>query len=104
MNNLRSLLQEGDPLAREAGLSPIEANRMRHVVLSAADRGVVRNLRLALPIAAMLFVVTTGAAWFIARAPENDEVPSQTALRQLQFSSAGGTRVIWTFNPDLEVR
>ena len=104
MNDLRSLLQEGDPLTREGGLSPVEANRMRHVVMSAADRGVVRNLRLAFPIAAMLVVASAGSAWFIARSPVKDEVPAQAALRQLQFSSAGGTRVIWTFNPDLEVR
>ena len=104
MNDLRSILQKGDPLAREGELSPIEASRMRHIVLSAADRGVVRNLRLAFPIAAMLFVASAGSAWWVSQLPEKAEAPAQTSLRQLQFSSAGGTRVIWTFNPDLEVR
>ena len=54
----------------------------------------------------LVTAVTTGL--FVARAQPEPARPSPVvspaALRQLQFASPGGTRIIWQFNPEFSMR
>ena len=110
MKDLRSLLQQGDPLAQEGGLSPDDRARLRRQILSAPRSAALRTSRLAfLAVAAALCVATVGGVLLTRTAQSGDPgaasvhpgvSPSDPpSVRQLQFSAPGGTRVIWTFNP-----
>jgi hypothetical protein len=115
MKDLRSLLQDGDPLAREGGLSQTDRERLRRHVLAESRREEAPARRgLFLAVAATLAVATVGGVVLtrspLTRAPDAPssgaviEPEAATSLRQLQFSGPGGTRVIWTFNPNLQMR
>jgi hypothetical protein len=115
MNDIRSLLEEADPLRRESELSETDAARMRAVVVSAARQPVRSSPfwsgAVALAAAAALIVIA-GALdeRRLANRPlvsETEPAIAQTASserRQLQFSTPGGTRVIWTLDPEFNVR
>jgi hypothetical protein len=115
MKDLRSQLRQGDPLARESGPSPADIERMRGFLASASPPAASGQHGLFLALAAVLLFASVGSA-LLVRAPlpqRPDEQPAAapgglagagSGLRQLQFSTPGGTRVIWTFNPNLEVR
>jgi hypothetical protein len=105
MNELRSHLKQGDPVAAEPGLRPADIAQMRHVLLSTPRQGPTWRRGLSLALAGLLLCVTAGSAWFVrSSGPDPAGAPPESARLQLQFSTPGGTRVIWTFNPDLEVR
>ena len=105
MMDLRSQLQDGDPLIHEGELTPADALRIRQHVLTAAPDVQAGTAWRLLPVAAMLIVICVGSAWFVrVGVPERDVQRAELAPRQLQFSAPNGTRIIWTFNPDLEVR
>ena len=111
MNDWRTALREGDPGAH-AALTGDEVERVRRAVLSAVPMS-----RQAAPWAQPLLVAVTialmiGSGAMMGRraadadadavrpAPVADDEP---VARQLQFSTPGGTRIIWTFNPDLHL-
>jgi len=105
MKDLRSRLTQGDPLLREGELSGAESRRLREQILAAKPAAMVSYSKLMLPIAAMLLFVTVGSAWLVRTSvPIRVLESSQARTRQLQFSTAGGTRVIWTFNDNFELR
>jgi hypothetical protein len=114
MNDLRTRLQEGDPIAHERGLSPDDRDRMRRQILTAKPVAASAPNRVFLVLAATLVLVTAGAALLThrlaSRTAEVSEVAgSQSAIdaptvRELQFATPGGTRLIWIFNPNLPVR
>jgi hypothetical protein len=105
MKDLRSRLTQGDPLLREGDLSEAESRRLRGQILAAKPAAMVSSSKLMLPIAAMLLIVTVGSAWLVRTSvPIRMLESSQARTRQLQFSTAGGTRVIWTFNDNFELR
>ena len=105
MNDLRSRLTQGDPLLLEGELSTAESRRLREQLLSAKPVSSAVQSRLVLPIAAMLLFVAVGTAWLVRTSvPMRVLESSQARTRQLQFSTAGGTRVIWTFNDNFELR
>ena len=103
MKSTRSLLRDGDP-ARDAAMSGTDIARIRASILSERPRPAV-GLRAIVPVAVALVCAAAGSAWLVRSTPP----PAATQVksprqRQLQFSTPGGTRVIWFFNPDLEVR
>ena len=105
MNGLRSHLKRADPLVHEVELPRVEFARMREQILSARPEPAVRRARLVLPIAVILLCVSAGSVWFVRTSPaETGASSAQVPPRQLQFATAGGTRVIWTFNPNFELR
>jgi len=105
MNDLRSHLQRGDPLSHEGGLTPADAMRMRRNILSAAPVANVGTGWRFVSVTAMLILVCVGSIWFVRVAvPEPVVLRAEQPHQQLQFSAPNGTRIIWTFNPDLEVR
>lgn len=105
MNDLRSLLREGDPIRHE-GEMPAEVHRMRRHVLSASMQSQAMSGRiLTVAFATGLLAAVVAAGWFVQPAPINSEVVRPVATRsQLHISTPGGTRVIWIFNSELDVR
>jgi hypothetical protein len=58
------------------------------------------------PVVVALLGVSAGVMW-MARTPEPPPVAARlepARQQQLQFSLPGGTRIIWFFNSDLEVK
>jgi hypothetical protein len=120
--DVRKLLNDGDPLREDAGLAPVDAERMRRVIVSAAHESApVRTPWLrpfAITAVGLLLVVVatmTGDRVTIAPAP----APAPTApdplaavgggagdgeRRQLQFATPGGTRIIWIFDQNLRLQ
>jgi len=117
--NVGDLLRDGDPVAREGGLSADHVDAMRQAVIAAAlDR------RATTWWPGPLFVAATVAATLVAGValgrllPARDRTTSMLARRasvgtsaargnvgedvktQLQFATPGGTRIIWVFDPD----
>jgi hypothetical protein len=105
MKDLRSRLTQEDPLRREGQLSGAESQRLREHILAAKPAATASYSRLMLPIAAMLLFVAFGSVWLVRTSvPGAVLEPTQARPRQLQFSTSGGTRIIWTFNDNFELR
>ncbi len=115
MNSLRSLLRDGDPIAREGELSPDEAARIRQQLRSE----LAKSQRVARPVFAVLtaamILLAVGAALIARRPVSLNPVPVEAtdpalqggnseASRQLQFVTPGGTRVFWTLRLKQEGR
>lgn len=114
MKDLRHWLESDDPLKSEAPLSDAEVQRMRRAVIAARpETRASASLRWAGWLAAPVAVAVLAAIGsYVDRsqdspAPVLDGPPSAdlpvTTPRQLQFVTAGGTRIIWIFNPDFEI-
>jgi len=105
MNDLRSRLTQGDPLLPEDELSGPESHRLRERILTAKPAAPSMQSRLAFPVTVMLLFVAVGSGWLVhTSVPTRVLESSQARTRQLQFSTSGGTRVIWTFNDNFELR
>ena len=118
MNNhahdLRRRLREADPVAAEPPPSPDEMARMRRTILTASPaRAAPRSRpRATLALAAILTIAAAAGAVsarrFAAQQVEQPaalEASAVTAPRtQVQFSTPGGTRIIWTFDPAFQLR
>jgi hypothetical protein len=114
MRDVGDLLREGDPIAREGGMSAGDISRMRRAVVAAADHESAMTAWWPRPILVAATVAVTIVAGVIVgrRLPSHDaaiadlarEPSSRTAAsaerRQLQFASPGGTRIIWVFDPE----
>jgi hypothetical protein len=116
MTDLKHRLTTADPLRYEPPLTSEEIDLMRERILagaSVARPSWVWPLSLAAGLAAAV-VAGIGLTW---SAPEQAlVVPAGSRARaldrpaggggrlQLQFATRGGTRVIWTFNADFEMR
>lgn len=110
MTDLRELLQEHDPAKDGRELASDELSSMREHVVQEAERPSQRRFR---PIrwvtaAALLFLLVT-SSWIWLRQGVS-EVPAQTEVeqserrtRQVQFSTPGGTRIIWLLDSEFEV-
>ena len=117
MNELRTLLRDADPAAHEPPLDAAAVAQMRDRVLRAVqERDAARRHRL-LPIYAAATVAGCLALVWLAsdventrvtRAPAASEASAAVASvrppRQLHFSTPGGIRVIWVFDPEFEER
>jgi len=116
MQDLKALLRDGDPAGgplEAQGLSPAQTAAMRRQILNATGRpGVVRT-PWQQPLAVAAVVALTIAAGVVAGrrlSPAEAEstapivsVPAE-GRRQFQFSSPGGTRIIWVFDPEFQVK
>jgi hypothetical protein len=118
MKTLRTLLREGDPVDREPALAPDDVERMRRAVLASAESAPSRawTMRVAIAAAVSLFVgvgMWIGPSTIRPRpAPQPIDEPDQAAApaiandqrRQVQFATPGGTRIIWVFDSNFNVR
>jgi len=113
MKNLADILRDGDPAA-DCELSTMQVDAMRRTVLDAARRpDVVRTpwhqpLAMATVVALMIAVgIMAGRRWSIGEQvrPQPDTVRAPAEQRrQLQFSTPGGTRIIWVFDPEFTIK
>ena len=115
MRDLKQLLTDGDPVAREAGSSPIDAANMRRVIVSAVVERAPQPVAASWPrpfvmaaVVAACLVVGVSIGLRFDREPKVDQksgarASSQGARRQLQFVTTGGTRIIWTFHENFEL-
>lgn len=116
MKDLNTLLRDGDPagdLLEAAGLSPAQAAAMRRVVLNATGQPDVLRTPWQQPLAVAAVLATTIAAGLVAGRFLSPVEPPATApaasapaegRRQFQFSTPGGTRIIWVFDPEFQVK
>jgi hypothetical protein len=114
MKALKQLLAEGDPVAREPGLGDADVQAMRRTIVVESRRqteGVPtslwpRPLALAAALAACLALgVGIGLRPGDSRSPGTPRAvsPPSDVRRQLQITSPGGTRIIWTFHQELSL-
>jgi hypothetical protein len=116
LSTLTTLLKDGDPLLHEDGLSPTDADRMRRrVIASALQPQRVRSpWRRPLALAAVVVLLLIAGTLQNDRTIEPAVAPAEpiaasgssgdTTRRQLQFSTAGGTRIIWIFDDNLRLQ
>jgi len=116
MTSLELLLRDGDPAGgptEPEGLTPAQAAAMRRQILNAAGRPDVVRTPWHQPCAVAAVValtivlgVVTGRRFSPAEAESIAPVVSDPAegRRQFQFSTPGGTRIIWVFDPEFQVK
>ena len=117
MNELRTRLQQGDPIRHEPVLDRDDRDRMRRTVLAAsANTRISRShgLIAVATLATLVLAIGTLVVRTVHQTSVSDAAPPQVATaqpdpesqhpRQLHFVTRGGTRVIWIFNSDFEVR
>jgi hypothetical protein len=117
MNTWQQLLRDHDPAAapNEARLDVHEVEAIRRTAIAAAREPRPAPLRWKQPLAmAALIVVMIGTGVVAGRRAALRGTPtSPTATipiespqqqQQLQFSTPGGTRIIWVFNSEFEMR
>lgn len=115
MRDVGQWLRDADPLRDDGGLTPAEVQRMRRALLAAAAES--RNIAAWWPhpmmIAATIALTLVVGVLIGRRLPARDvkepnmaqasrSANAANGVRQLQFATAGGTRVIWVFNPDFQ--
>ena len=114
MNDVTRRLREADPVTRERGLAPDAIAELRRVVVTAAQDSsrapgpwMMRTFAVA---AAVALIVGAGIA--ARRRPPaapldtnaRPAAPAATARTQLQFSTPGGTRIVWTIDPSFQIK
>ena len=130
MTEWRSAMREAAERDEQDHLSADEAQAMRRVVLAAVaddarDRATSIWMRRPVLVAATIVaVISLGVGTGIhldlanlSQQPPTTELATQVgridaattasvapASRQLQFMTAGGTRIIWVFNSDLDLK
>ena len=119
---LRESLRAWDPANDGQELDGTERARMRRRVLGAAVEPVRLGISVRVLAAAAVVLLTVALGWGIfddtvrrvpTMAPESPaarhapatgpDEDTERKARQIQFSTPGGTRVIWTLDPDFEV-
>lgn len=118
MKTWQALLREGDPVAHEPALTVDSVARMRRDVLAAAEpQARSRFWTMRVIVASALGLLIAIGAWPretatrqpLASTPEAGDRATAPASdgggrRQLQFSTPGGTRVIWVFDSNFNTR
>lgn len=113
MKDLTAILREADPAAHDPGLSPVQTAAMRRAVLAAVPPVAWRSpWRRPLAVAAMVVLTLAGGILAGRYMPPPETHPQTTApslapeteRRQLQFATPGGTRIIWVFDPEFELK
>jgi hypothetical protein len=122
MTDLTTLLRDADPLREDEGLSPADAQAIRRRMLAA-----VQPSSLAIPAWQRPLAVTAVVALMVVigvatgrRMTDEEQIPAsspQTAsmvpaggssagseMRQLQFATPGGTRIIWIFDQNFRLQ
>jgi hypothetical protein len=104
MNRLQQMLKDADPVGIEPPLDDTEIQRIRRAMVAEAGQPQPRVLawRPMVLTAAAAAVVIAGAVGLSRRPEIPPPVTETTTVRQLQFSTPTGTRVIWVFNQEFD--
>ena len=110
MTDINRRLRDADPVRLEPGLPPESIARMRRAVLAAAQaaprHSILGSRQLALAACLGLAVVTgIIAAHRVPPAAVEVAAPSPASDQrtQVQFSTPGGTRIVWTLDPGFQL-
>jgi len=114
MRTLKQLLAEGDPVAREPGMSGDDVRAMRQAILVETQRQPAaaslwpQPLMLAAAVAACLVLgISIGSRMgdhvSSVGVPPAGAPASRDVLRQLHITSQGGTQIIWTIHQELDL-
>ena len=112
MKNLNTLLRDADPVSREPGLSPDTVATLRRKVIVAAHEAPERPSLWGrqLAMAACLTVMVLTGVLVARRVPPairdgSDPLaaPLSDQRTQVRFSTPGGTRIIWTLDPEFQL-
>ena len=116
MNDIHRQLHDADPMTREPGLTPEAIADLRRVVVTAAQEpvrvAVPRIVLRTLAVAATAALIA-GAGMVANRRPSSAVVsteprpaaaPAATERTQVQFSTPGGTRIVWTIDPAFQIK
>lgn len=124
MTDWRTLLRELEARNEDDRLSPDDAESMRRAMLAAAAKGSperehgswMRPLLVAATVVAMVAVgVLAGRRFDLGVPPQHQPAQGESHQesgaaetgepnRQLQFLTPGGTRIIWVFNSDFDLK
>jgi len=112
MTDLGRLLREADPVTLEPGLPPDAVADLRRLVIATAHAAPVHRVlwRRQLAMAGCLTVMVLAGIVAAHRVPPAiREVPVPTGAAsaqrtQIHFSTPGGTRIVWTLDPDFQLR
>ncbi len=106
MTHWQQILRDHDPIEP---LTADETAVIRRRIVAQASRKPAPVRRLA-PVWALGGALTAAAVAGVLVARTHPPVPHTPAasapgdMRQLQFATPGGTRIIWQFNPDFSLR
>ena len=98
MNELRTLLHQYDP-ARGATLRDADRHRLRAAMFAAHGQTPRRPLLRLLAATAMSLVVLLTLSFAVVRLGD-EPMPEK---RRVEYVTPGGTRVIWTLDPSLDL-
>lgn len=112
--DVHALLQAADPLRNEPALSASDVQRMRQAVLNAEQPSASPLNWWPRALAAAALVVLLAIAGALGgrndRRPVDPGDATKVAAprdpaerRQLQFETPGGTRIIWTIDPEFKL-
>lgn len=114
MNDLRTLLEAADPVRDEPSLPAMDARAIRRRLLAAAETPPLVSFPSALPVAALIALTIVGGMAAGRRITDRTpprgvaeaavSTPGQGERRQVQFATPGGTRIIWTIDPNFQLR
>ena len=122
MKNLRALLQESDPVRDDPGLSTTDVREIRRAMLGAVETVPSLFFPRTLPVAALVVVMIVAGATAGRRltAPPSVQTAREAKAatmggrsgspgnnverRQVRFATPGGTRIIWTIDPNFQMR
>lgn len=113
-DEIHTLLDAADPLRHEPDLTRSDTERMRHAVLNATPGqapGILWWPRALAAAALVVLMVIAGTVSSSKKAPRIEsgdatkvDVPTEPPeRRQLQFATPGGTRIIWTLDPQFKL-
>lgn len=114
------MLQEADPVRAAPALSTADAREIRRAMLGAVEAAPSLFFPRTLPLAALVVVMIVAGATAGRRlsappalrtadrtgdpAADPQSPGSNIERRQVQFATPGGTRIIWTIDPNFEMR
>jgi hypothetical protein len=113
INDLNNRLRDADPLRHEAGLSPDTVAGLRRAVIAAAHAAPVSRVFWGrqVAMAACLAVMVLTGVLAARRVPSTirdgaDPLTASSSVQrttQVRFSTPGGTRIIWTLDPEFQL-
>ena len=113
MNDISELLKQADPAASEPPLAPDDLQRMRRVVIATLpEQSPVFWPRPLIVMATLALALASSVAIGRRLPPPHTTPPGKVvtqpltqagSVSQLEFTTPGGTRIIWTFEPDFKL-
>lgn len=115
MSDLNERLRESDPLRHEPGLASGDVERMRRAMMAAAHSARTARRGWPRPFGIVAVAVLALAIGMVAtrRSPSEPaerrvagSAPSGASAQrtQVHFSTPGGTRIVWTLDPEFQLK